>query len=130
MSKTAEAKKVKDVESAIRSLYDKFKDPSTGRYGGCSDIKTKETIAIKKKIAKRQSEINNDKVLKQLEKDLKAEQCKVIAAAKSQHERVDELLRKFQVRGLSPDLLDEVEVMSGEKPAYVEMCGCDDEDDG
>lgn len=129
MSKTAEAKKVKDVESAIRSLYDKFKDPSTSRYGGCPDIKTKETVAIKKKIAKRRKELDDDKQLNQLEKDLKAEQCKVIAAAKAQHDRVDELLRKFQVRGLSPDLLDEVEAMSAEKPAYVELCGCDDEDD-
>lgn len=129
MSKTSEAKQLKDVESAIRSLYEKFKDPSASRYGGCPDIKTKETVAIKKKIAKRRLELENDKQLKQLEKELKVEQCKVIASAKSQHDRVDELLRKFQVRGLSPDLLDEIETMSGEKPAYVELCGCDEEDE-
>lgn len=129
MAKSDEKKAASNVESAIRSLYEKFKNPETGRYGGCVDIKTKETVAIKKKIKEREQELANDTKVKKLQAELKKIQCDTVLAMKKQHDRVDEMLRKFQVRGISPDLLDEIDEMSKEEPAYVENCGCDVEDD-
>lgn len=128
MSVADEKKRAANVESAIRSLYDKFKDPSANRYS-CSDLKTKEIKTIKKKIDKRQKELDADKQLSSLKKELKDETCKVMKAAKYQHERIDELLRKFQVRGVSPDLLDEIDDLAKQKPVFVELCGCDDGDE-
>lgn len=123
-----EKKQASNVESAIRSLYSKFKDLSGSRFS-CVQVNTKEIEAIRRKIAKRKKELDADKQLKALEKELKDESCRVILAAKAQHERVDGLLRKLQVRGVSPDLLDEVEALSNEKPAYVEVCECGSDDE-
>ena len=129
MTKADEKKHASNVESAIRSLYEKFKSGESGRYGGCVDVKTKETAALKKRIAEREEELSNDAKLKKLKAELKKLQCDTVMAMNAQHQRVDEMLRKFQVRGVSPDLLDEIDEMSKEEPAYVENCGCDVEDD-
>lgn len=126
MSKSDDKKQANNLESAIRSLYSRFKDVSYTRHG-CSTLNTKETAAIKRKIAKRRKELDADKVLCELQRELKKEQCRIVLAAKAQRDRVDALLRKFQVRGVSPDLMDEVEALSAEEPAYVEVCDCGDD---
>lgn len=126
-SRTDELRETKNAESAIRSLYDKFKRVDT-RYGGCPDLYSKETRALKKKIKSRKDELEKDPKLVKLEKELTTESCRIAKLANDQRDRVDELLRQLQVRGLSPDLLDQIELMSEMKPAYVEECSCDDED--
>jgi beta-phosphoglucomutase-like phosphatase (HAD superfamily) len=127
-AKNEEAQRRKDVESAIRSLYDRF-PKAEDRYGNCSNIQTKETNEIRRRIKKRKAVLDNDPEMKKLNKELKEETCKVMTASKVQRDKVDDLLRKLQVRGASPELEDEIERLSKEKPAYVQLCCCDDDDD-
>ena len=128
MAKSNDQKIADNLEAAIRSLYYKFKDPEI-RAGYCRDVTSKEIVALKKQIKKRTEQLAKDPELAKLNNQIKAERCRIANAAKVQHERVDDLLRKFQVRGVSPELAEEVERMSNEKPAIVESCFCDDNDE-
>lgn len=117
----------KRVESAIRSLYTRFPDMTNNH--SCRDINTKEIKAIQKKIAARKKVLDNDPETKKLDGELVKKRCEALKKTKEQHERVDVLLRKFQTRGVTDTLLDEVDKMSTEKPVYEDMCGCDDVDE-
>jgi len=128
MSKTSEDKRARKVEEAIRSLYDKFKDPSS-RGWGCSNIKNKKIVELGKKIAKRRKELDADKEMTSLEKQLNDEQCRVKKEALNQHRKVDELLRRFNVRGISDQLCDDIEELAKQEPALVDDCDCDGDDE-
>jgi hypothetical protein len=128
MSKTSDDKRSRKVEEAIRSLYDKFKDPSSRGYG-CSNIKNKKIVDLRKKIAKRRKELNADKEMTSLEKQLNEEQCRVKKEALNQRRKVDELLRRFNVRGVSDQLCDDIEELAKQEPVLVDECDCLDEDD-
>ena len=122
MSKTSEDKRARKVEESIRSLYDLFKDPS-GR--GCYNIQTKATKALEKKIKARRDELDNDKTLMSLEKELNEEKCRIKKEALILRRQVDELMRRFNVRGVSDQLLDDIEALSKKKPVLEDDCDCD-----
>jgi len=128
VSKTSEDKRARKVDEAIRSLYDKFKDPSSRGYG-CSNIKNKKIAELTKKIAKRRKELDADKEMTSLEKQLNEEQCRVKKEALNQHRKVDELLRRFNVRGVSDQLCDDIEELAKQEPALVDDCDCDGDDE-
>lgn len=128
MSKTSEDKRARKVEEAIRSLYDKFKDPSS-RGWGCSTVKNKKIVELGKKITKRQKELDADKAMTDLKKQLNEEQCRVKKEALNQHRKVDELLRRFNVRGVSDQLCDDIEELAKQEPALVDDCDCDGDDE-
>ena len=129
MSKTEEKKRLAAVESAIRSLYERFPDVDVRSSYDCENVFTKTISALRRKIKKREKELENDAQLKGLRRSYKEEVAKVVLAAQEQHRRVDDLLRTFQVRGMSPDLLDEIERMAKEEPAYVRYLQRLDPDD-
>lgn len=126
MAKTNEQKRADDVYAAISSLYDLFpvvKD----RYNNCVDVNTKEIQQLRKKIKKRKDQLAADAELLKLESELKEEKCKIVNAMKTQRAKVDDLLRRLRVRGVTPDLLDDIEKVSKEKPVYTPLCGCDED---
>jgi len=116
MAKTKQDKADERVESAIRTLFQKFEAPS--RYG-CSRARSKEVAALEKKIKKREEEIAKDAELKSLKSELKEVQKRSHEAAKELHERVNGLLRRFQLRGVSDELLNDIEALSNEKPVLI-----------
>lgn len=129
MRETIEARNLKE---AICSLYELFPSVNT-KYNGCSDLKTAEVGAIKKKIAKRERELikikSEDKTLRNLHNEMKKLVCDTATKANALHAQVDALLRKFQLRGVSAELIRDVEKMASVKPIVAGNCVCDDGDD-
>lgn len=130
MSAKAIKQERKDVEAAIRSLYDVFPDPNIRH--GCSNFKTKEIVKLQRKIKERENEleekISKDSQLVKMKAELKEMTCNSMNRALKLHRGVDDLLRRLQVRGVSADLLEDIEKHSRETPVVTEECICDDED--
>lgn len=124
-SKKQQTVEEKRVENAIRSLLLRFENPMTNY--GCKTVRTKEAKTLQSKIEKRKDELAKDPELKRLTEALKKVRCDVTAAAKKQHDRCCFLLRKFQTRGITPQLLDEIDKMSAEEPVWQSACDCDDD---
>jgi hypothetical protein len=117
----------KQVESAIRGLFTRFPHKSDSRHS-CADVDTKEIRAVKAKIKARETALSKDAELKKLRDELKQKRCDVMNAGNAQHDRVCVLLRKFQTRGVTEKLLDEIDRLSVEKPVIVEACSCSEGD--
>lgn len=104
------------VESAIRSLYQLFQPPP---HHGCSRVKTKDVAAIEKRIAHRKRELDNDPKLIALTDQLTQARKEGFAKATALHRRVDSLLRKLQLRGVTDGLLKEIESLERESPVLI-----------
>lgn len=116
MAKTADEKRRSDVEAAIRSLYDLFPTTNTYPYG---HPKNKTIVDLKKKIAARKEELENDPIVTRLNKQLKEEQGRVAAYAREKRRKVDEILRRFRLRGESETLLREIESLAKAEPVVL-----------
>jgi predicted oxidoreductase len=120
----------KNAEAAISSLYDLFPKPET-RYNSCPTVKTKELASLDKRIAARKKELDDvaekDSKLIKLQEQRKDLHCDTVKRADTLHRRVDELMRRLRVRGVTEELLDGIEQLSKEKPA-IDACFCEDED--
>lgn len=116
MAKTKQDKADERVESAIRALWTKFEQPSRH---GCSRAKSRETAAIQKKINKRKEELDKDAKLKDLEIELKESKKKAHISAQKLHDRVDDLMRRFQLRGVTDALLSDIEKLAAEEPILI-----------
>lgn len=112
------------VEMAIRSLWEKFKSPSSG----CRSIKNKKIVDLTKKINRRRKELDADKVLKDLNVELKEERCRVKKEADALHHKVDDLMRRFQLRGVSEQLISDIEELAKNEPVYDDSCDCGGDD--
>ncbi len=112
------------VEAAIRSLFNRFPHMSDTKYS-CADVTTKEIQTIKAKIAAREKVIEKDAELKKLREELKNKRCEVMKTGNAQNDRVSVLLRKFQTRGITDKLLDEIDKLSVEVPVISDLCSCD-----
>lgn len=112
--KTVEERKRADIEAAIRSLYDLFPDITS-----CGRSKTRKVMDIKEKIAARKTELEKDSKLVALEKQLHTEQQNTMTLVKTKRHEIDGLLRKFRLRGESPELLSAVENLSKESPVVL-----------
>lgn len=121
MAKTSEQKRKDQIEAAIRSLYQLF--PMTGFRHGCHSVRTRETCILDRKINKREKElelkIKEDAELKQLRKELAAEKKRVHAILKDAHREIDAILRQYQLRGESEELLNRIEKMAAKEPIHM-----------
>jgi len=104
------------LESAIRSLYQLFEAPSRH---GCSRTKTKDTAVIEKKIAIRKRELDNDAKLLALTAQLEQSRKDGFAQAVELHRRVDALMRRLQIRGVTDALRKDIEALAKEKPVLI-----------
>lgn len=122
MSKTKkqELDEIAKVERAIRSLWEKFKSPSSS----CRTIKNKKIVELTKKINRRRKELDADKVLKDFNVELREERCRVKKEADALHHKVDDLMRRFQLRGISDQLITDIEELAKNDPVYDDSCDC------
>lgn len=119
MAKDQGEQRRNDVRSAIDSLYDMFPDVSS-----CRRSKTKKAMEIKAKIETRKAELEKDAKLATLQKQLRDEQQATIIRVKAKRREVDAILRRFRLRGETPELLNAIEKLSKEEPVvfFDENC--------
>ncbi len=128
MSKVASVEE-KRIESAIHSLYSLFPSVGTSSYD-CGRVSTKQIKDLQKKIKSREKEldklVSTDKDLNALKKALNEVRCTTINSANELHKRVDALKRKFNLHGITPELIKEIDKLAETPPAIIESCGCED----
>ena len=110
---------VKNVEQAISSLYSLF--PS---YSGCHRVRTPEVVAIEKKINARKEELDKDAKMLALKAQLAAKKKEIMTASNAARRQVDDLMRRFRLRGVTEQLICDVEKLSKQKP-IVEVDHCE-----
>lgn len=121
-AKNAEQLRKIEVEQAIRSLRDLFPSP---KYGECSRVATKSTMAIQAKINARKAILAKDKELVKLEAELHALRCKVFANIKANQAKVDALLRRLNLRGVNDKLVADIEALAASGSSELIECDCD-----
>lgn len=110
------------IEMAIRGLLERFEKVIRYR-GSCSNVTTKETCAIEKKIKVRESELAQDSKLKSLREELAEARKSGLEESKKLHDAACDLLRQFQLHGVSETLVKGIEDLAKKKPVIVD-CDC------
>lgn len=122
MARTNDEKRKDEVRSAINSLREVH--PSPG-YGGCRDIRTREIVAIEKKIADRMKQLELDSKLVKLKDDLAAARKAVHGQLKRTSEQINDLRRRLDLRGVSEELLRDIEKLAATAPVVLLDRNCE-----
>lgn len=119
MSKSKQDKVSDNVESAICSLYQAFP-----RFSGCNRVRTQEVAAIEKKIKQREEELAKDAKLAKLREQLTDTKKATMKRSNDLHSQVDKLRNRFRLRGVTEELISDIEKMSELEP-IVECHDCE-----
>ena len=120
MAKTNDETRKDEVRSAILSLRDIHCMPSRS---GCQGVRTAKTVAIEKQIEARKKQLESDPKLVKLRGELATERKLTLDQAKKANEQIDTLLRRLNLRGVTEDLLKDIEKLAAATP--VKLLGHD-----
>lgn len=116
MTKKETSVQEKRAEEAIRSLYQQF--PEAGkRY---SNFSTDETAKLDKQIRQRHEILSRDKTLVAIQRKLADAKRVGRTKANDLHGRVDSLMRRFRLRGVTDSLIADIEKLAKEKTPLIE----------
>lgn len=103
------------VSEAIHSLFRLFERPRYGSY----DPKTPEIRAIEKQIRIRKRELERDPKLASLEEKLSEAKSKVSLRAAEMRQKIESLIRRLNLHGVTPALKADIAKIANEKPIVL-----------